>query len=276
LTTSTLGPFVAALIITPDLSRSIRAYCDHLHQQPNSSDHLTLKQARQWNLLELCGANMIWLANDLGERWLGLIEDKSAEVVDPFHHKGWMSLEINVQDVDALRLALQDSPFKIIGEPANQDVSDEIRAMQVIGPAGEVLNLTELKTQVPPSELPHARCAVDRLSGLVMLTDDRDRALSFYEQFNDTVGLKSDTKITIQLKEECRIEIDQLDELSDRPSGQCGLPAGIAMITVFAESIPSGIEQHQVSRGGGADLGGALFRGEAGELLEVVVGKTTE
>lgn len=34
---------------------------------------------------------MVWLVNELGNRRLGLIEDQSAEVVDPFHHKGWMS-----------------------------------------------------------------------------------------------------------------------------------------------------------------------------------------
>lgn len=278
--TSTLGPIVAALIVTPDLSKSVRAYCDHLHQHAHSSDHLTLKQARQWNLLGLCGAKMIWLANELGERWLGLIEDKSAKVVDPFQHTGWMSLEISVQDVDALRPALEDSPFKIIGEPAKLDSSDGFRAMQVVGPAGEVLYLAELQAQDPPSELPYARGSIDRLSGSVLLTDDRDRALSFYEQFNGTARqLDIEQKhpaTTIQLKENCRLEIDQLDNLSGRPTGKGGLHAGIAMITVFAESIPSGLEKYQVSLGGGADRGGALFRGEADELIEVIVRHSTE
>jgi len=280
LATSTLGPIVAALIVTPDLSKSVQAYCDHLHQHAHSSDHLTLKQARQWNLLGLCGARMIWLANELGERWLGLVEDKSAKVVDPFQHTGWMSLEISVQGVDALHSALKDSSFKIIGEPANLEASNNFRVMQVIGPAGEVLNLTELQAQVPASERPFARCSVDRLSGLVMLTSDHDRTLSFYEQFNGTAGqLDIEPKhpvTTIQLKENCRLEINQLEDLGSRPTGKGGLPAGIAMITLFAESIPSGVEKHKVSLGGGANRGGALFRGEADELLEVIVRKTTD
>ena len=102
---------------------------------------------------------------------------EDAEVVDPFRHQGWMSLEISVENVDALRPDLEGSPFRVIGEPANLDVSDDIRAMQAIGPAGEVLYLTEIKAEVPPFELPFARCAVDRLFIPVLLAPDRERAL---------------------------------------------------------------------------------------------------
>jgi hypothetical protein len=39
--------------------------------------------------------------------------------------------------------------FQVIGEQVNLDVSDNIRAMQVIGPAGEALYLTQVKAEVP-------------------------------------------------------------------------------------------------------------------------------
>lgn len=286
--TSSLGPTLAATLVTPDIALSIAAYCNHLSQKILRDEHVTLKRARQWGLSSLTGATMVVLCNELGEPWLRLIEDKNATVVDPFRHKGWMSLEISVENVDALRPALDDSPFQVIGEPANLDVSDDIRAMQVIGPAGEVLYLTEVKAEVPPFELPFARCAVDRLFIPVMLADNRDEALAIYEMFPGTSGMKFDTKITvinrargleieqkhpvstIQLRGKNLVEIDQLDGLKNRPVAESGLPAGIAMISFEVQSIPPEIYPYVVSRTNPAESGGALVRGAAGELIELI------
>ena len=45
---------------------------------------------------------------------------------------------------------LASSPFRIIGGPADLSFSDQIRAMQVVGPAREVLYLTQAD-QTPPA-----------------------------------------------------------------------------------------------------------------------------
>ena len=55
-----------------------------------------------------------------------------------------------VDDVDALAAELASSPFRIIGGPADLSFSDQIRAMQVVGPAREVLYLTQAD-QTPPA-----------------------------------------------------------------------------------------------------------------------------
>jgi hypothetical protein len=287
-TRSTLGPALAATLVTPDFNGTVRAWCEFLRQRIQAHDHLSLKHARQWGVSELAGAPMCWLVNELGERWLRIIGLPDAEVVDPFAHKGWMSLEISVQDVDSLYPVLKDSPFRIIGEPANLDVSDDIRAMQVIGPAGEVLYLTEVKAEVPPFELPFARCAVDRLFIPVMLADDREAALGVYESFPGTEGLRFDTKITvinrargldietkhpvstIQLRGKNLIEIDQLDDLSERPLQHGLLPAGIAMITFGMDRFPAELEDRLVSRADPATVNAGLVRGAGGELIELI------
>ncbi len=286
--TSSLGPTLSATLVTPDLNRSIAAYCGHLQQKILLHEHVSLKQARQWGLGSLTGAPLVWLANELGEPWLRVIGVENAQVVEPFQHKGWMSLEIGVDDVDALRPAMDGSPFQVIGEPANLDVSDNIRAMQLVGPAGEVLYLTEVKAEVPPFELPFARCPVDRLFIPVMLADNRDDALAVYETFPGTTGLKFDTKVsvinrarqldteqkhpvsTIQLQGKNLIEIDQLNGLRNRPLSDAGLPAGIGMITFAVESIPADLEKYRVSKGDPAELRGGLYRGAAGELIELI------
>ena len=290
--TSSLGPVLSATLVTASLEHSIDAYCGFLHQHLQSRSVVSEAMARQWGLSPLAGAPMAWLANELGEPWLRLIEIPAAEVVDPFRHSGWMSLEINVDDVDTLRSGMDESPFEIIGEPANLDVSDNIRAMQAIGPSGEVLYLTEVKAEVPPFELPFARCTVDHLFIPVLLTTDRDRALVTYEQFPDTSGVKFETKITVinrarqididhrhpvatlQLRGSNLIEIDQLEGLNDRPSNSGRLPTGIAMISFGVETIPGSIDCFTMSEGPNAGCRAAFFQGTSGEQIELIETKS--
>jgi hypothetical protein len=279
---------LSATLVTPRLEESIRAYCDFLHHHVYSIGHVSAEQAHQWKLESLADAPMAWLANELGEPWLRLIETPGSDVPDPFWHSGWFSLEIGVQDVDVLRTGLDNSPFNIIGEPANLDVSDDIRAMQLVGPAGELLYLTRVSAEVPPFELPFARCAVDRLFIPVLLSPDRDRSLATYEQFPDTSGMKFETKITvinqarkldinqrhpvatIQLRGKNLIEIDQLDGLSARPAESDSLPTGIGMISFAVNAIPIDIDSYKMTEGNFAEHRSALLRGAAGELIELI------
>jgi len=274
LETPGLGPVIAATIVTPDLETSLHGWTHYLHHRVAGRGRVGEKRARLWGASGLVDAPFVWLANEVGESWLRLIEVKDAIVVEPFKHRGWMSLEVNVQDVDTLRSTLDGAPFEILGEPANLELTDDIRAMQLLGPAGEVLYLTEIRAEVPPFELPRARCPVDRLFIPVLLADNLDQATRCYERFPGTAALKFETKITvvnrargldvetrhpvstIQLKGRNLIEIDQLDGLRDRPVGPAGLPAGIAVIAFAAHSWPAGlpcIEGTRLVRGGGTE-----------------------
>jgi hypothetical protein len=119
--------------------------------------------------------------------------------------------------------------------------------MQVVGPCGEVLYLTEIKAPLPPFELPRARCAVDRLFIPVMMAPDREAALDHYEKRTGVDGLRFDTRITVisaargldrdhahpvatlQLPGETLIEIDQVPGLEPAPFGRDDPPTGIAL-----------------------------------------------
>jgi hypothetical protein len=288
LTTSSLGPSLSATLVTPNLDRTTRAYCDFLHHHVHSSGTISAEQAFQWKLESMAGASMVWLANELEEPWLRVIEQADADVPDPFWHSGWFSLEVGVKEVDSLREGLDDSPFSIIGEPANLDVSDDIRAMQLVGPSGELLYLTQVNAKVPPFDLPFARCAVDRLFIPVLLSPDRDSSLATYEQFPGTSGMKFETKITvinqarkldidqrhlvstIQLRGKHLIEIDQLDGLSMRPASPGSLPTGIGMITFAVNTIPTDADSYTMTEGVFAGHKATLMRGAAGELIELI------
>jgi catechol 2,3-dioxygenase-like lactoylglutathione lyase family enzyme len=124
-----LGSVQGATLVTADLAQCTATYCDHLHLRVHSQGVLTDEAAGMLGWPGLGGAPTSWLANALGEPWLHIIENPNASVLRPFGHYGWLSLEISVQDVDALGAALVNSPFEIIGPPADLAVGEAIRAM---------------------------------------------------------------------------------------------------------------------------------------------------
>lgn len=243
-----LGPAQAATLIAADLDQCTAIYGEHLQHHAGDIGALDAAEASALGWSSLTGARTCWLANALGQPWLRVIENRQAEHSRPFERYGWLSLEIAVQDVDALGETLVDSPFEIIGPPADLAMSDAIRAMQVIGPCGEVLYLTEVKRPVPPFEIPQARCAVDKLFIPVMMTPDREASLAHYGALSGNEGLRFDTRITVinaargfdrdhqhpvatlQLAGETVIEIDQVDGLAPAAFGAESPPTGIALI----------------------------------------------
>ena len=248
-------------------------------------------QARNWNAPGLAGANLVWLGNELGEPWLCVVEDDRAQPVNAFEHSGWLSLEVGARRVDALFENLRDSPFEILGEPADLDVSPNVRAMQVRGPAGEIVYLTEVRAEVPGFELARARCAVDRLFIPVLLASDRNQALETWEIFPDLEALRLNTRITVinrarglplttkhpiatlQLAGGNLVEIDEIAGLRERPRAAGRLPPGLAVIGVAVSDLavlPLPDAAYDVTEGPFAGRRAALIRGAAGELIELI------
>ena len=282
-----LGPVLYATIATDRPDDSIRAWCRHLDLRESGRHRVDPALAAACGERTIEGRSATWLANPLGECWLQVLDVPNAAAIEPFRRYGWMALEVSVQDPDQLAHRLRDSSFDIIGEPANLEVSDAIRAMQAVGPAGEVLYLTQIKAEVPPFELPRARCPVDRLFIPVMLTDDRELSLAGYQSLADQEGLRFDTRITVinrahgldidhrhavatlQLRGQCLIEIDQLAGQAAPPAGT--LPSGIAWVAFAVEQLPPGSEPYTIAQGPYAGCSAAFARGHAGEIYELIV-----
>lgn len=288
MTTPAIGPVQAATIISQDYRASIDAWCEHLGQHIHSEVTVNDNRADRWGYSDLAGRRVTWLANDLNEPWLRIVESPNAELCDPFESYGWFSLEINVQDVDQLYEDLEDSPFKVIGKPANLDVSDSVRAMQVLGPDNEVLYLTEIKDEVPPFELPFARCYVDRLFIPVAIVPNRAKALAFYEAFDHTKGLQFETKITVisrameldiqtrfpvatvQLAGKNLVELDEIPGLKNCTINSSTPPSGIGAVTFEVAKLPEGCEKYEITNGPMVGQQGTLTCGAAGELIELI------
>ncbi len=285
------GPTSHAVICTDRPRETVAAWCGWLRQREFGRGRLGQEQARAWRAPGLADAEAVWLANELGEPWLCVVRDDDVRPVDAFAHSGWLSLEVGVREIEALRESLRGSPFEILGEPMPLDVSDGVWAMQLRGPAGEIAYLTEIRADVPGFELTRARCDVDRLFIPVLLAASRDRALQIWKRFaglrilrletritviNQARGLPTETRhpiATVQLAGGNLVEIDELRGLRERPRADGRLPPGIAIVGVECADVAAvGPEQKMYGAGAGpfANRGAALIDGAGGELIEFI------
>jgi hypothetical protein len=261
-----LGPVLMGTLLCRDLEQIVHAYTTFMHAHVHERGTVDAGQAKLWKMPELEGHAFAVLANAKGRPWLRILEDPDCTDKDSLKHTGWMALEILVQNVDELAEELKTSPFEILRPVANLDVSDDIRAVQVRGPCGEILYLTQIKGPVPPFELPRASCPVDHIFIPILCSHDRDKSLEFYSALSKNSGLKFDTKITVlnqaygydlerkhqvatlQLRDNTLIEIDQIDAAQTPKSGSI---SGILMLS-FA---------HDQNR---------VLQGPSGEWVELV------
>jgi hypothetical protein len=286
-----LGPIIISTLTTSDSESCVAAWCQYLEHAIHCELKLSYVEALKWGCPELVGTRVTWLENNLGEPWLRIIEDPLALPMAPFQRTGWLSLEVCVGDVDALYLALKDSPFNIIGKPADLDISPNIRAMQVVGPAGEVLYLTQVKAAVRGFDLPVARCPVDRLFIPILLTKNRQEALATYEKFHGTKGLLFDTKITVvnrawslpldqshpvatvQLNGKNLIEIDQLPALPPELKSNSAMRSGISMISFALQNLAEWNDETTIyspPNGPFAGIRSSFIKGATGEWVELM------
>lgn len=280
--TAKLGPVIMGTLLTRDLTGCVNAYEKYLHAGVGRQAKISDAQATFWGTPHLAGCAYAVLTNALGEPFLRIIEDPDCDEIDTLIHTGWMALEIVVEDVDAIAASLDGSPFEVLRPVADLSLSDQIRAVQVRGPAGEILYLTQIKGAVPPFDLPMARCAVDKVFIPVLCTHHREQSLAFYENLSGNSGLNFETKITVinqaygwdinhnhpvatlQLKDNTLIEIDQVD--AAKPSGT--RPAsGIMMVTFATDTLPKDCATKDCPTGTKRSM---VMRGAAGEMIELV------
>ena len=289
----TLGPARTGTLVTGAFEATVSAYVNYLSMSIVHSGKVSAELAASWGADALAGRAYSVLRSESGIDWIRVVEDTDIDAAIPFKQHGWMSLEVVVEDVDQLAVELKDSPFEMFRPPADLDVSDDIRAMQMIGPAGEVLYLTQVKGPVPPFEIPMATARVDHLFIPVMSCENRDKALNFYQQFPNGKDYSFDTKITsvnaafgfdidrkhpvatVQLAGNTMIEIDEIKEASPRTEPAGHLPAGIGMISfevasLDAVSVDAFATPQQFDEPPYLGRKSLVCRGFGGELVELI------
>jgi hypothetical protein len=254
-----LGRISTVTITTPDLPVAVAAYQRCLAYRVVADGALGRDVARMWGRSSLAGRRCVMMEPDSGaETWLRLVQGPAYTDYEPLGCVGWNAAEIIVRDVDALAGRLAGSPFRVIGPPADLSFSDKIRAMQVVGPAGEVLYLTQIKERLAAFDTPEAASDVDRVFIVILGGTSLDALQDYYhEQFgiarapvmpsvvsvlSARFGLPRDYRhpiAALQIGGQCYIEADQMPiQASARPCAPGQLPPAIALVSFEIRHLP--------------------------------------
>ncbi len=273
-----------------------RAYCEYFSYQLVSRGTVTSDMAVAWKAPAMVGNEYILLTPTSATPIFILFVQASVQLsYQPMSTYVWNAVEILVAEVNTLAIDLVPSPFQIVGPPANLSFSDDIRAMQVIGPAQELLYLTEVKAPIAGFELPVTDFYVDYPFIVILGARSLSGSKTFYQDtFNmpespdsevrisvlsSAFGLPRDTlhRITaMPLQRQSYIEIDECPpQAAEREQLAGQLPPGVAMVSFEVEDL----EQVNVEPGTASLVSEALpysgrravtLTGPANELIELL------
>ncbi len=268
-----LGALAGATMVVPDLDAATAAYADFLGYRGAPAAAVGTASAETWGCPTAAAARSVTLYPESGERRFLRLVEGDAPGFEPSTTPGWTAVEIVVQDLDALAARLAHSPFEIVGPPATLDFdfTDKIRAMQVVGPGGAMLYLTQIDGAIPGFDLPPALSFVGQPFIMVLGGATIAAAAEPYTERGGTLGPVLAARIevlaraqaqslerrydlaTIALADRSLIEVDAFPPgLAPRPLSSIGLPAGIAMASFL-----------------GTGRGTAVLTGNCGELIAI-------
>lgn len=254
-----LGPIAAVTIATPELQSAIDAYRLYLGYELADHDRVTPAMAAQFGRPGLAGRRYaLMLPAGVGQTWLRFIESKPDPAYRPFRHMGWNAAELMVQDTDRAAARVADSPFRVIGPPANLSISDQIRAMQLVGPSNEGVYLTSFKEKLAAFDVPDAKHFIDRVFIVILGGPSCEVVNAFYTRHFGVLpativpsvitvlsaahGLPADTLhplAALALKGQCYIETDTMPAGTlERASAPGELPPGISMVSFVVDRLP--------------------------------------
>ncbi len=176
----------AATLSVADLPRSIDLYTQWLDYSIEEQGPLDADTAASWGAPLAAGRASAVLRPASGQNiFIRLVENKIHPDYVPLRTYGWAAIEICVQDVLAVNERVLKSPFEVIGPPSEIDGLPAIYPMQMKGPDGEIIYLTQIRDDLPAFDLPRAETLIDRLFILVMGCSDMAASLAWMEEHVD-------------------------------------------------------------------------------------------
>lgn len=279
-----LGAIRRVTITASDLQVVEDAYSRFLEYRVTRRGEVTQAEADAWGTPESAGAPSVFMGPAAGDDFeFRFIAGPSDPEYVPLTTYGWNASEIMVRDVDALAPRFVNSPFEIVGEPRDLSFSEDIRAMQIRGPADEIVYLTQFKKPVPGLSVPVARSAVDRTFIVILGGKSMTELQDFYHEtfgvpkapavksrvtmLSKALGVSIETLYPIAamaLEGESLIEADEMPkQVGPRYAEPGYLPPGIAITGFDCTDIP------EAAQAVADDDGRFVMRGPAGELIEL-------
>ena len=286
-----LGPITRVTATTPDLAATQSGYTGELGYVVAGSGTVSEQEARAWGTPASAGAEWLLLhpcgQTDFTFRFIHRAPEAAFVPMQSF---GWSAAEVVVADVDELGKQLATSShFSTIGEPMNLSFTDDIRAMQVSGPGGEILYLTQITGEVPGMDLPKARCPVDRTFIVILGAPDIHKLRQYYQAtfgipetpvissrarvVSRAFQLPPDTEYPISampLAGQSLIEVDEFPKQAiERPGDRDLLPPGISIVTFLVDEFPADACPTKLQCDAYRGQETAWLRGPVGEIIEL-------
>jgi catechol 2,3-dioxygenase-like lactoylglutathione lyase family enzyme len=282
----------------PDLAACAALYEQLLEYKTVDAGEIPAELAKAWMTPAMTGMRYSLLQPASGAGvYLRFIETGNSGGYWPPVTQGWIATEILTTDPDAVLQRLTDSAFTHIGGPAAlYDAPKSARALQMAGPAGELMYFTRLWPNGSRFGLHGAKCFVDRPFIMVVGGTSLADINAFYRdklgmrvvdqppfkirQMSRVLGLSEDTAYPISIARlpgrSFLLELEELPSGIERrtvPEGQ--LPEGLAMVS-FASAPLNDIQLEYRSEPQRIDIPpyagrrAAVIEGAAGEWLELI------
>lgn len=287
-----------ATLCVADISICISAYTDLLDYQVIDAGELPQSLAAAWSTPDMTGMPYALLQpSSSAEVYLRCIETGRTGGYWPPVTQGWIATEILTTDPDALLEKLQGSAFTHIGGPGDLYPHPKSpRALQMAGPAGELMYFTRILPGGSRFGLHGAKTFVDRPFIMVTGGTSMDEIHGFYGgvlalrvtepspfvigQMSRVLGVDPRTAYPVSLARipgrSFLIELEELPPYIERrhvPEGQ--LPEGLAMVSFTAAPLDElnlnyRAEPRRIDMPPYNGRKVAVIEGPAGEWLELI------
>jgi catechol 2,3-dioxygenase-like lactoylglutathione lyase family enzyme len=292
-----IPPFITrikiATIGAPDVAKVEAWYTQWLGYRVVEKGRVSSAMAKSWGAPKSANRAYITLASDgAPDVFIRAVEIDAIAGYKPLTTFGWNAIEIVVDDLVAVEEKIAQSPFTVIGPSRPLTAFPSIRAMQVVGPAQEVVYLTTETGDRTKSPLPQINGMIGRPFIMVLASSDANAAAKFYmdrflmrggnirpipvDIIAAAQGLPPDHGFPLGLVRAAEhgnnIEMDGYsDKATPRPKSDGQLPPGVAM-TSFSVNSLDGLKADFISSPQKlyGDMRAATFIGPAGELTELI------
>ena len=286
-----LGRITAVTITSPDLDRVVDIYSKYLKYRLVSSTRVSADQAKSWDAQSIENSEMVYMSPESSDDFFfRFVEQSSDDDYVPFGTFGWNAAELIVKDVDETAEKLIGSPFEVIGQPADLSFTDQIRAMQILGPSKEIIYLTQFKSKLDEFDSPTPRCDIDQTFIVILAGENIDEMQSFLNErlsikkappmqsriraISKVFGLPEDTKYksaALAIKDQSLIELDEMPSDAGPRSCRNGfLPPGISIVSFIAHQSEFIEESYDSNIPSFENVQARTIKGISDELIEIL------
>ena len=289
---------IAIITITvTNLSQVETSWKEQFEYRVRDSGTVSTELAEYWGAEAMAGHDyLIMSPKNEAPVYIRFVADDAVADYVPMTSQGWNATEMLVTDPDAIAMNMEGSLFDVVGSPKDLwPAPDAPRAMQAIGPGGELLYLTRNNQAAGALGLDDSMPQTERAFIMVLGGASMGDMTEFYggqlelqvdppmpfmiSMISRANALDPETTYPLTIAYTAPgylIEMDELPEtIGPREVAAGHLPPGIAMVGFNSDGITADIEWVAEPRAiedfpyKGRKAG--IIKGPVGELIEVIL-----